>query len=1117
LSSPPLLTYLRQPDKERLDPRSYGLQLLTTLGELSHLTEKHNRDVIALFLELSEKKNLPRKTLVAWLSVFAKFISPKSCYASDKLHTIYYDLLSYPDRSIQIEALNCILTYKDKALLAKQDSLKCLLDQTRWRDELTALELEEESHEVVNVVIRILFGYLTEKRRKGGAGGILSAIARCQDEELVLLVDLMLRPFGFEHSLHRQPFKARDLLPSVTEGQQIGFLTLLADVLKSLGPRLLSSWPALLAAIIDCATAAQKKLGSQAASQDEDQVEENELDPEALTPTKLTRSVRQLAIRRLTEFFRVDVEFEFTPFLHVAFPQFISPRLDALSAENTQAPSALLQLFFTWSQVQPLILVEYDTRVLPKILDCIVANNVKPAVVSRIYDLVERLLTGSLDDDAVRDCIVVPHVSQMIEKFSATVDIYKTDTQLGQRHIAIVSQLAPYCDDSALAGTLVDLLVPLLKRSFKQVPDKVKSDLLSVVGRLVPLIQDYELSSSPKFQTLHRTLSQLFQTLRLRQARVNLASLYKTLVSHDPALQPIAELLDDLNAFSTKRIEEPDFDRRLGAFSKIDSALAESLSAIQWLPLLYQMLNSIQDAEELAVRTSASAVLRLFINAVAVDVSSDLGATFSQVLLPALKSGLKTKHELVRAEILSVISHAVAKVEHNATLQDMRVLLANGDEEANFFNNILHLQTHRRTRALRRLADLCDTHTFKNSTLTQILLPVVTVFITNPSNVDHHVVDEAITTTGRLSGHLTWTAYSGILQRYMKAAKIKDENERVNVRAMVAILENFSFSLDDTFDSSSGEADQEPTFEGELDSQPTLTSNGQTSRILDAVNNALLPDLIEFLNSRDSTTEDSTRIPVAIGIAKVARHLPSTIGLPQITRLLTVLSQVFRSKSQDVRDLTREAMVRIAVVLGRTSIPIMIQELRGALTRGPHLHVLAYVVHSLLVHITLPENIEAFENLDDCVVGAAYVSSEVVFGESGKDIQAEGFKTKMREVRSSTSNGLDSFAILARHVSPGKISSVLLPIRSVLQETGNVKTLQQADEVLRRVATGLNSNKHLVPTELVTLCHTMITQNSKFLKEVPIKRRGGPQNDKIVQLKRKVEIEEDHYSTNSYR
>ena len=59
-------------------------------------------------------------------------------------------------------------------------------------------------------------------------------------------------------------------------------------------------------------------------------------------------------------------------------------------------------------------------------------------------------------------------------------------------------------------------------------------------------------------------------------------------------------------------------------------------------------------------------------------------------------------------EVLGVIVYLVEHCKQIASLQEMRHLLENGDEEANFFNNILHIQVHRRPRALRRLADHCE-------------------------------------------------------------------------------------------------------------------------------------------------------------------------------------------------------------------------------------------------------------------------------------------------------------------------------------------------------------------------------------------------------------------------
>jgi U3 small nucleolar RNA-associated protein 20 len=291
------------------------------------------------------------------------------------------------------------------------------------------------------------------------------------------------------------------------------------------------------------------------------------------------------------------------------------------------------------------------------------------------------------------------------------------------------------------------------------------------------------------------------------------------------------------------------------------------------------------------------------------------------------------------------------------------------------------------------------------------------------------------------------------------------------------------------------------------------------TRIADSVHSRLLPALLNHLERRDEN-EDTTRIPIAVGIINVAKHLPDPARTAQVTRLLTILSQAFRSRSQETRDLTRDTLCRIAVTLGPGFLPDIIRELRGALLRGPHLHVLAVVTHSLLVHLTSPENSGRFTNFDDWVEDIAYVSAEVIFGESGKDVRSEGFKTKLREVRSSSSKGLDSFSILAKHITSSKISALLHPIRAIMQETETLKTLQLVDDVLKKIASGINSNERISPSDLLSLCQTLITQNAKFLQAVPAikrnkSRKGG--GSAIVQLKRTSHVGSNHYANNSFR
>jgi U3 small nucleolar RNA-associated protein 20 len=499
---------------------------------------------------------------------------------------------------------------------------------------------------------------------------------------------------------------------------------------------------------------------------------------------------------------------------------------------------------------------------------------------------------------------------------------------------------------------------------------------------------------------------------------------------------------------------------------------------------------------------------------------------FVKLLYPGLKNGLRSKNDLARAEVLGVIGYAVEKLSFIAMFKEMQILLEAGDAEANFFNNIIHVQLHRRSRALKRLGDHCDEGKLRSTTLSEIFIPLVGHYIASTATVDHHLVTDAITATGRMAKQLNWPAYYALIQKYIKLSKAKDESERVYVRTLVGVLDSFHFPIDETTtevqkDETENDLEDglEEVFDNNLANEGVTTvSVAQTSRIADTVSSRLLPALLDYLEKHDSTTDDNTRIPVSIGIVAIAKHLPGSTREVQITRLLTILSQILRSRSQETRDLTRDALLRISISLGPEYLPLTLKELRSALTRGPQLHVLAFVTHAILVQATSPEHVDRFSNLDDCVNDVAHVSAEVIFGESGKDVLSEDFKTKMREVRGSSSRGLDSFSTIAKVISSSKISSLLAPLRSIMQETESLKLMQLVDEALKRIASGLNSNQHLLPTDLIVLCNTLISQNAKFLKQiVEKKKKSVPKGDAIVQLKRNIVAEADHYTNNSFR
>ncbi|KAK7033108.1 DRIM domain-containing protein, partial [Favolaschia claudopus] len=1121
---------------DRLDVQTYESQLLFALGECPALVQKHHRDFVPFFLDLNPSSQLPRHKLTAWFTLFSKLPNPKGLRGTDALRALYIDNLSHPDRALQSIALSCILAYKSPCLVRCEPQMRALLDDTRWRDELSQLDLSrvepQDREEVVHVITRLLFGSMLE--RKGRSRGvdrraaILGTLAGCTDEELGLVVDLMLRSFKQDRTSFQQQFSIQDVFRDVAEKHQIGFLGLLADVMRHLGPRLVTYWPALLGTTINCVALAQSKIhpGEKADEEEEDNdTEDNNIEGTGSTasPSKVVRSIRQHGIKRLADFFRCPVEFDFTPYVAAAFPAFITPRIAALDQENTQAPSALMELLYVWTldSQRAMFLVQFDAQVLPKVYDCLIATNVKPAVISKVFDIIEKLLALSVVDSAVSDHIVQPHIPLLLNNLVTLVDRTRgvptaVSSPLGQRQINILSEIAQFCTDASQASALFTLFNPLLRKPSKVVPEKVKVDLLNIMGKLMPLLPELSVLSSEIFVKTYELLSQLFQSLRSRLARISLVRTFQQLSLMNQSLEPLAQTLDALNAYSTRRVDEPDFDRRLTAFATLNETLYQSLSPRQWLPILYSALHSIQDPAELAIRNNAAFAMRHFLDFVAEHAVPEFETMFDRVLFPGLKNGLRSKNELVRSELLGVLAYAVSQCDTISCLQEMRVLLADGDEEASFFHNIHHIQIHRRSRALRRLADQCEEGHLRSNTLAEIFVPLVGNYITTTTSTDHHLVNDAISTTGRLAKHLAWGAYYSLVQKYLRLSAAKDAAERVYVRTLVALLDNFHFPMDEHVLIVPTVNDGEQDEEEDAVPEPPVSTPPNNARIADAVNLRLLPNLLNHLEKRDPSTEDTMRIPIAIGIVKVAMHLPASTREPQITRLLTILSQVLRSRSQETRDLTRETLCRIAVTLGPTFLPLILRELRAALLRGPQLHVLAYVTHALLVHASSDGNSESFGNLDACVSDVAYVSAEVIFGESAKDVMAEEFKTKMREVRSSSAKGLDSFGIISKYITPPRISNLLVPLRAIMQETGTVKVMQLVDETLKRVTSGLNANKHLIPTELLVLCHTLMSQNAKFLKQVSTKRQAV-KGDAIVQTKRQIAQGIDHYANNSFR
>lgn len=1107
--------------------------------KMPSIAEKHSRDLVPQLLSIADRDHLDKATRVKlklWLKLFSNFSNPKAFYRSDDVRELYQSILSHPDRELQTLALSCLHTFKNPILSRQSDSLNLLLDETRWRDEVTNLNIQaftlQERETIIPVLIRMFYGMIRERRGQGKGvsrrSALLGVLGSCTENELKLLVDLMTEGFcGLDTLDLEDTWVTRNK-------QQIGFLSFLEAVLKILGTKLGNSIQRLFKLTMMLVAAAQRDIGQalpEGIDEEPEELSDLDKDDDTTGPSvslRQSRLVRQLGVKRLAQIFRLPIDLSLSSHLPLLYRTTITPRLDVFERENTQAPTPLFELFDAWSlrADTATYLVQYDNRTLAKIYDCLTAPNAKPVVLMRIFDMVERILDLSVDNESIGSSLVRPYMERLLSNLSECIrratqsTILPSIDLLAQREIALLSKLSPHVSDPAQARTLLKLFLGQLRRRGKGVSEKAKTDMLVIVRNLFRKIPDLSCSSDGLRLEAFETLSALFQALRSRAARLALVGSFEELSDVVPTYATTSAEVAALNSYSAARLDQPDFDRRLAAFATINEKRWKSMTADDWKPVLFNALFFIQDYEELSIRSNASLSMKRFIERFSLDLDFEpFQLCFNKILFPGLKRALRSKYDPVHMEVLGVISHAVDRCGDNSSLSELRILLAGQDEEANFFNNVCHVQVHRRIRALHRLSGFCDEHGFRDLTYRELFIPIVSRFIAD--GVNHHLINEAIQALGKIAQHLGWSSYLALAQRYIRLTTSIEGLERIASRALVSILDNFHFNLSASIVSNSNEAERTGSDDEADQETQGIQSNAisGSTKVVDAVMDRLLPFLFSRLERRDEL-EDVNRIPLAAGMTRVCLQLPSDSRDIQLSRLLTIVAQVFRSKSQETRDVARDTLCRMVVTLGSSYLSLAVRQLREALQRGPHLHVLATVTHALLVHVTTGNRSANFTALDDCVVDAIHVAAEVVFGQSGRDVESEGFKTKSKEVRSSSSKGLDTFGILSQYITPTAMSSLLAPIKGILHETESSKILQSADEALRRIATGLNSNPHFGQTDVLQLSHTLITQNGQFFSKQERRSRKSRENtvsDVTVKLKRKQESEGNHFDHNSWR
>ncbi|OHW96244.1 down-regulated in metastasis domain containing protein [Colletotrichum incanum] len=1099
-------------DAHASNARAQALKVFTAMP---HFAEKRSRKLVPSFLawaaddeESSDSQEdedvqvkgedwslQDRKALIG---VFALFINPKVLYQNERVYRALLHLMENGDVEVQKLALKAILAWKQEGVRPYQENLEYLLDEARFKNEVTVF-LQGESairpehrEELMPVLLRLLYGRTISKKgvasgRHGLQATRLTVLRNLSVEDTGSFLDIAIGGLKGARVIDETGFRAsifdKEILPP---RKQLGFMNMMLPLIKELGAHVGPYVERLIHPVFYCLVFACRRLRESAAESDEEAEDTNEASQESML-----KVIRTTGLKCLIILFRNAQDFNWSPYSEPIVNEVVTPRVEKLPIETAQSVSSIMQLLSTWSQLpRAALFISINDQILPKVIECVSVSkgkeNVKVFALSIVRNLVKLAQAPAEEsefNELIRAELLDANMELMLKTITTTLETQTMGNELLEACIETIVELSPLVETSVNVHETLKIATFLLNQPPRRVNPRAKGKILLILERFITILGSEEAEEKTADIAIFETLSSLFSYFKDRDNRQALARVLTALAEKDNTLQEVAEICSDLNSFAKGRIDEPDYDKRLVAFTRITNK-DTPFTVKQWLPLLHNLIYYIRSDEEYGILASNSAdCLRKFVREVAscTDQYAKTGfeSHLKSILLPSIYTGAREESATVRREYLRVFGYLLSQMPTWELVADMKGLLtgelAEETSELPFFFNILSPATSRQLEAIRMLDTVNDSSEIGSQNLSQFFIPLLEHFIfgRTEGSDDQGLGAQATITIGNLAQSLDWKHYRVILQRYISYVESKPDNQKQVIRLLAKFCDALIFAVE--------QKGAEPM---QVDSSETSSPSGKRlvlttptqDKLSKDVNNLFLPSLIKHLHEKDES-EVSYRVPVGVIIVKLLKLLPSEEMGQKLAGVLTDICHILRSKSWDAREMARDTLVQIASVLGPTYFGFILKELRGALKRGYQLHVMSYTLHSMLLKV-IPQFQQG--DLDYTLRSIVSIIIDDIFGVTGQEKDAEGYISEMKEVKASKSQ--DSMELIAKSASISQLVVLVHPLQSLLMQKVDLKLVRKIDTLLARITAGLLQNPASESRDTLIFCYEVIQEVYKNQK-----------------------------------
>ncbi|KAJ4296175.1 U3 snoRNP protein, partial [Collariella sp. IMI 366227] len=1027
-----------------------------------------------------------RKALVG---VFAQFNNPRVLYQSQKVYQSLLKLLANGDIELQKPALKAILAWKNDAVKPYSENLEYLLDESRFKNELTVLFQGDNQirpdhrSEVMPVLLHLLYGRTISK--KGAASGRhglhatrLAVIRQLSVEDMGSFLDIALGELRNirvvdAQGLHEAAF-AHETLPV---RKQVGLLNMMESVINELGNSVDSYMGVLVNAVLYCLIYACRQLGGSS----EDQEAE---DADQVQNASLFKVVRTTALKSLCKLFQNAEDFDWTPYQELMVKEIVSPRIEKLPAETTQGISATWKLLGTWAALpKSAIFLSIDKRIVPKVVETLGIEKAKDEVKVYALEILKNLINlaqapaeESEFNKSIKGELLDPNIDLILKEISGLLrDQPEIGRDLLGTAVDTVVAISPIVETSTSVQDMVEISTFLLNQPLRKVSPKIKGSILLILKQFV-VLEDLQGNAELKSK-VYNTIASLFGFFKDKQNRQTLAEVLAVFASREQWAEEVAGLCRDLNAYNERRLDAPNYNARLSAFNAITRDRETPFTIDQWMPLIHNLLYYILQDEEFGVLSTNSADgLCKFISAAKSAWDGPQQAAYvkvlSEIILPAIYSGARESSETVRREILRLFGFLVAHLPQWEPVADLTALVPESDDsDKAFFFHVLSPAVSRQLQALRLLEAANEENQLRSKHISQFFIPLLEHFIFDrpEGGDDHGLSAQATLTIAALTASLEWQQYRAILRRFVSYVESKPEWQKRVIR----LLEREVDALRTAVSQKTGDA---MDIDGEAKPRRLASSLPDEDKLGAEIINNFLPTLLKYIHDKDETTV-SARVPVGVIIAKLLTLLSEQLLNEKLPGVLTDICQILRSKSWESREMARDTLAKVTGILGPDKLEFVLKELRGALLKGYQLHVLSYTLHSILL-VAIP----AFKqgDLDYCLPSIMSVIMDDIFGVTGQEKDAAEYVSKMKEVKSSKSQ--DSMELIAKTASITRLGDLTMPLQSLLLEKLDIRTVRKIDDLLTRITKGLLENPAANSQDILVFCYEVVQEVYKSQK-----------------------------------